>query len=133
MYLFWNLFPIIFNYAYILIFKINIPLLPFVRLILNWGVFPVILVWTNFIKVYSRRIRPAASIFISLFVSLMCYGSAYLIYYIKEGVPLDEFGIKALFLTNFNFFLPFAIIFTLCIFKMTLFKKKKPQKKKHRH
>ncbi len=130
MYIFWNFLSVIFNYAYILTIGINIPLLPFIRLILNWGIFPAIIVLTNFAKVYSRRIRPMASIFITFFVAAMCYGSSYILYYLKAGLPLDAFGIKAIFLTNFNFFLPFLINFILCFLKMTVFKSKKSKKKR---
>lgn len=125
MYVVLSLIPIIFNYSYILVTDFNIPMLHLIRALLNWIIFPCVLVWINFINVYFRRLHPISSIFMSLFVTAMCYGSVYLTYYGNPSAPFDSFGLKALFLTNFYFFLPFAVIFVLDVLKILFFRRRK--------
>ena len=130
MYIILSLIPVIFNYAYIFLEPFHIPLLYLVRFLLNWLIFPVCLVWINFSNVITRKIRPFFSGFMSFLVMVLCYGSVYMTYYMKNSVPLDDFGVKSIFLTNLYIFLPFAIVVIInIIYNLTLGRAIKKRKK----
>ena len=118
-----SFFPIIFNYGYV--FISSIPKLYLIRFLLNWMIFPVMLVLINFLKVFWRKIKPRGSILVSFFVMLMCYGSVFLQYYAYTKAPFDRYSVYALFLTNLYFFMPFAVIFTVDIFFIIIRRKQK--------
>lgn len=133
MYIVLSLIPIIFNYGYIFLEPFNIPLLYLVRFFLNWLIFPAGLVWINFINVLTRKIKPAFSVGMSFFVMVMCYASVYITYYMTSTAPLDDFGIKSIFLTNLYIFIPFVVVLLMnIIYKLTLGKMIKKKRKNRR-
>lgn len=130
MYIILSLIPVIFNYAYIFLEPFHIPFLYLIRFFLNWAVFPVCLVWINFSKVITCKVKPFFSTFMSFLVMVLCYGSVYMTYYMKNAVPLDDFGIKSIFLTNLYIFLPFAVVLAMNIlYSLTLGRAVKKRKK----
>ncbi len=130
MYIILSLTPVIFNYAYIFLEPFHIPLLYLIRFFLNWAIFPVCIVWINFLNVITRKIRPFFSVFMSFLVMALCYGSVYMTYYMKNTVPLDDFGVKSIFLTNLYMFVPFAVVLVMnIIYNLTLGRVIKKRKK----
>lgn len=134
MYIVLSLIPIIFNYAYIFLMPFDIPMLYLIRFFLNWFLFPAGLIWINFINVLTRKIKPWFSVLMSFIVMTACYSAVFIIYFLASSAPLDDFGIKALFLTNLYMFIPFAaVVMWNIIYKLTLgriIKKRKRKAKK---
>ena len=130
MYIALSLIPIIFNYGYIFLEPLNIPMLYLVRFFANWFIFPAGLIWINFTNVVTCKIKPFFSVFMSFFVMALCYGSVYISYYMASSAPLDDFGIKSIFLTNLYMFIPFFVVLVMnIIYNMTLGKAVKKRRK----
>lgn len=129
MYYVLSLIPVIFDYLCVFLSQSSISAFHLIEFVADWFFFTIFLIWINCIYILSRRSSAFGSVMMSLFVCILRYGAVYMVYYAAKEVALDAFGLKALFLTNFYIFLPFAASVIMFILYKIFFKKKKKRKK----
>lgn len=130
MYFVLSLIPVIFDYLCVFFAQSGIFALHLIEFAADWILFTAFLIWMNCVYILSKRSSAFASVLMSFFVCAMRYGAVYMVYYAKKETVLDAFGIRALFLTNFYIFIPFAASVCMFVLYKIFFKKKKKKKRK---
>ena len=125
MYYVLSLIPIMFDYGCIFFEQSNIFALQLSEFASDWFLFTAFLIWINCVYILSRHSSPFGATLMSFFVALMRYGAVYLKYYAQKKTVLDGFAVKAIFLSNFYIFVPFAASAVMFLLYKIFFKKRK--------